>query len=305
VNESTIVRTAAGIPYSVASLIPDEVLAILPRPTDLIPSLLTNDTLPTLIVPYDQLLPVPSCITDTDVQWEAEQLYSLPLPDRRWHAELEFELKRWFRQLGPHPRSFRHPTKNDIVLPLWVVSAWEPLLTVVGERQLWVVADTWLTMQAAEGFDVSSARDLIATMQWGAQSWDINDPSTLTGLLAELLSTAWLWERHLKLFAAYLTHRLGAGGTEVWVGGAKLAEMIRTQPNPPTPSEDGSGMAQDFLRQLVTAGRKRILFPGHVNRNHWILIEVDVQGRVVRSGTSSAHCPVMALRIPSIDIDMP
>jgi hypothetical protein len=244
-----------------------------------ISALLAIETLPLLVYPSGTApLLVSECLTDTEVCWTVNNLLRSPVPPQDWLNTLEQELVNRV-DLGAYPASLRHPTVLNLYLPLWAITAWRTLRDAVEQRACWKVVDQWLRTQGTRGVDVEEARELMGRMPWGMTIWAINESSSSIGLLAELLSTEWLRERHLDACGAYLTSRTEVQVGGWWIGEVYLATLIQNLPKelPTGQITDNSSSLAVYQQRITTGGYKRLLLPANVGGNHWVVFHVDIE----------------------------
>lgn len=267
--------------YTRATWVPDDFEINLPSDTLPISSLLATEGLPTVLNNVAiELLDAPSCLVADEPRWTDTELRQSPLPPGVWLGTLELELARRIHSKD-QPASIRHPSITTLYLPLWAVSVWRETLTAVEERDGWMKAREWLQSQA---FDVSGAMELLERIPWGMKVGLIVENSSF-GIFTDLLSTRWLIERHLNAYAAYLASRLAVEDpVGWWVGGLQLPFLVKTLP----PGKSGWGTDLRAIRdELIAKGYKCLLFPAHVDGNHWIVFRVDVEPRTFRFGAPS------------------
>jgi hypothetical protein len=271
--------TAFGASYDTAVRIPDDHpdLGNLIHPTDSISALVALD-LPNLLTDDDNLLPAESCVTFVVVHYTRDQLLRSPVPPRSWLGAIEIHLNRLL-PLDPHPISLRHPTVPGLYLPLWAVTVWGVLLQALEQQAIWGRAQEWLEDQGAQDTYSHMAKELMGQVAWRTTIQRLK-PTSQIGLLAELLSPTWLRERHLDLFALYLgSHPMAHAGRQ-WFGGADLAILVKALP--PASKIPKATLTADLMQyqEWVTSGSyDYLLFPAHVDGNHWVVFSVDIKGK--------------------------
>ena len=266
--------------YNNVMLIPDTISAQIPSPKDVISSLLHRSPFNPTFTSLTKPLPVP-CLLDDSVQWTVDGILNMPIPPQQWTSDLELVIKAQLHT-GARPNSVQHPTISSLCLPLWVVEFWKSILSAHSQMEVWKEAATWLLGEAARGEDVSGAEELFRRVPWGTKLWMLTESDTLIGLLAELLSTEWLRERHLDLFSIYLTSRVGEGADEWFVGGIYVTEMLK-RINPKTALPEIGALAE-LSKQLIQGKYKKVLLPANINDNHWILVLINLDKRTIVYG---------------------
>jgi hypothetical protein len=266
-----------GEPYDTVVQIPDDYVDNLVRPTETA-SALVNMDLPHLLTDNDDMLPADSCVTDSTVYYTQDQLLRSPVPPRLWLGSVEIHLNHLIRS-GAKPTSLQHPTVPGVYLPLWVISVWTVLLLALEQQQIWGQAQNWLETLVTRDIYSHMAEELMGRLAWGMSIQSIQ-PKPRIGLLAELLSSDWLKERHLNIFALYLRSRGGEYAGKVWFGDTHLATLISALPA--ASKIPAAKLGVDLIQYgswITLGGYGRLLFPANINDNHWIVFSVDVEGK--------------------------
>ena len=278
-----VIDQASDARFDALTQIPHDIGPVVPGSTVSILSLLEYDLPEMLTTSADSLPDVSSCIMYDECCWSNAQLTS-PVPPRAWVGNLELELKQCLNS-GQNPLSLRHPTIDSLLLPLWGVGLWSNLVHAIEQRDKWERSDEWLDERVKEGVEVDEVRALMGRVSWRMRVRAIHEASPI-GLLSDLLSTRWIRERHLDIFARYLTSRAAVSGARIWFGGAVTAAELTWAPeDPKKPVESPVGLRR-ILVAVSKGGFDRLLLPGHVDGNHWITLSVDLWNRRVSVGTS-------------------
>jgi len=278
-----VIDQASDTQYDALTQLPNDIGPTAPGSSVSILSLLDQDLPELLTISVDSLPKVSTCIMYDECCWSQSQLRS-PVPPRAWVGNLEIELKQLLR-LGQNPLSLRHPTINSLLLPLWGVRLWSDFVHAIEQRDKWDESDEWLEDRAKEGLDVGEVKALMGRVSWRMRVKGINEVSPI-GLLSHLLSTRWIRERHLDIFAGYLTSRAAGSEPRIWFGGAFVAAALTWAPeNPKAPAENPVGL-RTTLEEVFKGDYDRLLLPGHVDGNHWITISVDLRNKRVNVGMS-------------------
>ena len=259
--------------------IPKVILGLVPSVSISISSLLKK-TLPTLLRSSAvNLQPVESCITNFEARWTVEELLEAPIPSRAWLNDLEIALKRkWIIRSGI--TSVQHPTISNLYLPLWAGSFWYSLVGAVEQKEEWRRAEYWVSGQVQDA-KVYEARELMGRVPWGMRIWALAgaDSSSPVGVLARLLSTQWLSERHLDTLASYLNFRASkdkGGAGKYWVGDVYLSTYVKRVYRAAKRNISNNWDLNRYRDTITTNGYKHLLFPANLNNNHWIIFGVDL-----------------------------
>lgn len=267
--------------FSQATQVPGEILRLIPAVTISVSSLLATN-LPVLLYPSaTNLQPAKSCVTDLAAHWTVEELLKAPVPPRRWLGDLEITLKNeWFKARA-HITSVRHPTVSNLCLPLWAGNLWYSLVEATEQKEEWRRAECWISSQVQDA-KVYEARELMGKTPWGTRIWALAGANSFSfvGVIARILLTDWLGERHLDTLGSYLNFRASKdkkNAGECWVGETYLSVCLKKVYRV-TKKAVGADRDLNVYRDAITAhGYKCLLFPANLNNNHWIVFSVDLK----------------------------
>lgn len=276
--------------FSNETQIPKPVLDLIPLPSITVSSLL-KDPLPTPLHPSTiNLRPAESCVTDLAARWTVDELIKAPIPSRTWLFDLEITLKnKWHTRIGV--TSVRHPTISGLYLPLWIGNFWDSLIGAVEQKGEWRRAESWILGQVQDA-RVYEARELLQQIPWGFRVWALTgaDSSSLVGVLAGLLSTGWLRERHLDTLASYLNFRAGRdkkGARECWVGDVYLSMCLKRVYRAAKKTISADRDLEKYRDAITVHGYQRFFFPANLDNNHWIVFGIDLVKKHFRYGEPS------------------
>ena len=275
--------------YDEATIVPGGITDRLPSEAISVSSLLAEDLPPRLNPSVTSLRPAEQCITEAKPEWTAEALLQSPMPPSTWVGDMDLALKQRLRSNNPNPPplSLQHPTISNLRPPLWAIKVWYLYADAIEQRNQWREAFKWLTEVAGTGVDVDGAKAVMGRLEWGMLLWPLGggDDRSHLGVLSELLSTRWLRERHLDLFASYLMSL--QEGSDWWIGGIYFAQLVRSLPIRPWQGKRPLPESLVHLGDTFTKGRyKYLIFPALVNNNHWIVLKVDIGKREITYGAS-------------------
>lgn len=234
--------------------------------------------------------PAKSCTTDVVAHWTVKELLEAAIPPRNWLSDLEITLrKRWLT--GAHIASIQHPTIPNLYLPLWVGNFWYSLIDAAKQKKKWKKAECWVLGQVQDS-KVYEARGLMRQIPWGMRIWALTgaESSSFVGVLAKLLSTNWLRERHLDTFSSYLNfcaREDGKGRAAWWVGDVYLSTCLKRVYREVQTSIHADWDLNKYRDEITTHGYKRLLFPANLDNNHWITFGVDLERKEFRYGAPS------------------
>jgi hypothetical protein len=170
---------------------------------------------------------------------------------------------------------------------------------IVSQRELWEKAMRWLSDEPVSEADTERAAQLIDGLEWGSTVWPLVESSTMVGLLAELLSTSWVRDRHLDLWGIYLAHCAGDQARDYYIGGALLAQLLKGLPAEKAEKKPWThqGMLIGTLDMIIREKYQNVLLPANINDNHWILFRINFIKRSIIYGMT--YQPSMYERVYS------
>lgn len=258
---------------------PGTILDLIPSPTISVSSLLEKK-LPALLHPSAvNLQPAESCMTDSTARWTVKELFEAPIPPRKWLSNLEISLrKKWLTHTRVN--SIRHPTISGLYLPLWAGNFWYSVVEAVEQKEGWKKAERWISGEVQDA-GVYEVRKLMGRIPWGMKIWALAGANSFSavGVLARLLSTEWVAERHLDTLASYLNFcasRGRKGGEECLVGDVQLSICLKRVYRATKKSISDDWDLKKYQNTITENGYKRLLFPANLNGKHWIVFSVDL-----------------------------
>jgi hypothetical protein len=257
--------------------VPERFANRLPLPTITISALLALEDLPPRLETPRETLPSPeSCITDHALRWTDAEFLRSPVPKLKWFGPILTVITSRLI-LGHRPTSLRHPSVDGLYLPLWVAAYWESAHEVLRQRKKWKRSADWLRAQEQLGEQIGEATGILERTQWGRTFSVLNTSDIPFGHLADMVSDRWLSDRHFDVVASWLTRR-GQGQSKWWFGHVYFSWLIkrlgppsklRLSNTPPT--------LKDCYRAIVEGRYTHLLFPAHVDGDHWIAYRVDLE----------------------------
>ncbi|KAF9779588.1 hypothetical protein BJ322DRAFT_1167867 [Thelephora terrestris] len=262
--------------FSNETEVPGKILCHIPSASISISSLLKN-SLPTLLNPSTvNLQPAESCTTKLPTCWDVDKLLKALIPPRRWLSDLEITLKKKW----PGVTSVQHPTISSLYFPLWVGNFWWALVEAVEQKDEWSKAARWISHQRQDA-KIYEAKDLMERVPWGTKIWALTGADSLSfvGVLAQLLSTEWLRERHLDTLASYFNFYVSKDkkvAGECWIGDVYLSVCVKRVYRASKAVIHADRDLSSYGEKIAPHGYKRLLFPANLNNNHWIVFSVDL-----------------------------
>ena len=279
--------------WAQASEIPPPLSVRIPLRTLSVP-LLLNQPFPT-ILDTPTLPEPPTCLGVTPVSCNLNTVYDLPIPPRDWCTTLELAAKaRWDKQ--EELVSFQHPTEPGQVLPLGVMLFWQEMHRIMKEQRRWRKAVHWV-LQRDESPERVMVINLIERTPWGLQVWipGLSGRGIVIGAFANLLSFAWLGDRHMDAITAYLNTM---GSKTWWAGNIALTATFQQVPNMSEEEIERNQVLGKAKEEIAHRKAKNILLPVNLDNIHWIIVHVDLAKKRYSYGLYS--CPYCSLLQPLI-----
>ena len=258
---------------------PQAILDFIPSPTIPVSSLLEKKLPALLYRSAINLRPVELCMTDSAARWTIEELFEAPIPPREWLSKLEISLeKKWLTRARVN--SIRHPTVSGLHLPLWAGNFWYSVVGAAEQKEEWRRAERWISGKVQD-VGVYEARKLMGRIPWGMKIWALAGMDSLSaiGVLAGLLSSDWVAERHLDTLASHLNFcvsRGRKGGEGCWVGDVYFSTCFKRIHRATKKSIRDDWDLKKYQKTVTGHGYKRLLFPANLGGEHWIVFSVDL-----------------------------
>jgi hypothetical protein len=284
--------------YDELTLIPDRFKNVLPLPTITISELIAVQGLPPILrAPLEQLPTQRRCLTTVNTRWSDDELLRSPIPALRWLGPLLVELRGRVASGNP-PISLKHPSVDGLYLPVWVAAFWDLAYDAVNQRDTWVKSVEWLRQQNAPGGHISRAMALMNETPWGRKVSGATETDIPLGILAEFISDQWLRERHFDMATSWMRDR-GGVRSRWWYGPVYFASLIQQLPAPSkqVPAEYPRAL-KDCYHSIREGAFDRLVFPAHINGNHWIAFRVDLTERSFCYGESPISLRCMGIYSP-------
>ncbi|KAG2145169.1 hypothetical protein DEU56DRAFT_910292 [Suillus clintonianus] len=220
--------------------------------------------------------------------------FSHDLPDRDFSylntrpipsAEFLVEINKAFDQAWfDGARSLIDPRYNDGKdrLPLWTLTWWRELTTVIRAQSAWRTSEAWLakaSLMTGEAPDMTAhVQDMFLAVPWNSKGGG----STSTLEFTHLLGMGWITDELIDSMMAHLAHRAHAQshGRRILIENSRLAEVIKGL----TISGNVHPLLSKCQEKIITLHYELLLFPVHVHGNHWVAVAVDFNKKNIAIG---------------------
>ncbi|KAJ7433925.1 hypothetical protein B0H11DRAFT_1758325 [Mycena galericulata] len=215
-------------------------------------------------------------------------LMSRPIPPMDFLANLEKEAgQAWFDGC----QSILDPRYNDGCdrFPLWVVTFWKDMGSLWRAQWTWQTSVGWVDGQLqkedlaeCDREALTVTKGLFETMGWNTKIW--GDWTHLD--LAKILSWQWLSDDHIDMLMTDLSSRVAADpelAKTVLVAPLAFSEALKRAANKNYTKEDAPLLAR-YEAHIKKYGFKRLYFPNHINKNHWIAGRIDFDRKLIGTG---------------------
>ena len=280
-------REATKIPADVRNHMPDYSMAI---------PLLLSYTFPT-VVDVAVALPRPTTsITDVRVSKTVNGIFAAPIPPRKWRFDLEVALRDLWAS-HQDVSSIRHPTSQDLYLPLWAFEFWDEMVQAIEQQKYWKRALTWV-MSWQDGPERARVIELFGSISWGMEIGvtSSSDSDPFIGNISNFLTFDWLGETHMNVAADVFNV---TGPQEWWVCSASFVNYLQLL------FKDGPGkmgenpLLKTTMQSVVSRNVRYIMFPVNIDNVHWVVAHVDLQKHEYTYGMLSHSNRRMPSRSPT------
>ncbi|KAJ7143457.1 hypothetical protein C8R46DRAFT_1316074, partial [Mycena filopes] len=223
----------------------------------------------------------------------AECLFTRPIPPVEFLGDLRKAVgQAWFDGC----QSITDPRFNGgrDRFPLWVLSVWQELERVVKDQNMWRRSRDWIdlalekpNLDDADLDGLTSARSLLDTLGWDTK---INGGWT-TFNLALILSNAWLSDDHIDMMMADLSARVASDpklADTLLIAPLAFANAIASGATKKSYTREQTPLLARYEDHIKTKRLTELLFPVHINDNHWIAGHVDFEKGLIGTGDSRA-----------------
>jgi hypothetical protein len=178
-------------------------------------------------------------------------------------------------------------------LPLWVITYWKHVNTLVEKQKKWKSTLGWLENEKGRAGCEHDRDELIriATNLFNSLEWDSEmkyvHHSLLTIELARFLGTLWLSDNHINMMVEELTMQQ-TFETSKWVQIATLSfadQVGRVGDAHGAIALSKKKVFHQYETDAKEGRLEKLYFPLHVNANHWIAGVVDFGHKRIVFGT--------------------
>jgi len=228
--------------------------------------------------------------------YNPSELAKLPIPPAKYLRSLQTHLHNSSDDTRLAFRSICNPVNHKEFLPLWVLTVWGEVSSLIDSRNQWTKSYSWVErLQAThqDGEEIQLVFNRFKVLGWGSRL-SLYGLQGMTNLsLAQFLSDNCVNGEAIDLMARFLSSspNLPVGVLILDLRLSNFLLMISSQDldvlNHPSPSH-----IREIEDQLAKANA--FYFPSfHAKYNHWITFKVDIPCREVVYGTFLCHIAVV------------
>jgi len=297
--------TIAVIPVTTADIIA-EVTALVPTPSMSVLHLV-NAGLPEVIAEHDLKRFQPGRhLVNAKITGTLPQVLEGPIPHRTWLVSLQMELTK-AQKSGRKVTAIKHPTKANLVLPLWALPVWDSIVVASQERMLWVEANDWLRPGEHRPDDwelVEEAHGLMERIPWGMKAWALygNNAESHMGFLAIFLSISWLAEQNLNIMGVCCNAAAAENGDLViaYMAPVHLGAQLQWAAEWDDEKVKTNCDLCEFRDTILEKGCRYIHIPANLANAHWVVFLMDVEEKSYCWGVLLLSICLDALLIPRL-----
>ena len=170
-------------------------------------------------------------------------------------------------------------------LPLWTLGFWKQMVSLVQRQEKWAESLRWVRRERNRpGLDQETQEaldDALATFD--TIGWDCKlgylQGATSAICLPDILGTAWLSDDHIDMMMEELTKNIATNADmmdRVMVAPLAFANEIAKNGKAGTYDKKGGAVLLCRYEKHITEKKtEKLLFPVHINKNHWIAAFID------------------------------
>jgi len=179
-------------------------------------------------------------------------------------------------------------------LPLWTIRFWKKMADVISERDKWAKSYQWLEKQRGTKHEetkvaVEEVLQALGTIHW-RKKLKYCRGTVDTRCLTTLLGNGWLSDNHINMMMEEHSHAVEEDASlkdQVIVAPVEFSEEIRNNGrNRVYERKGGAGLLWKYEKRIKEKGIEELLFPVHVNGNHWVAAFVDFKNGKIGYGVS-------------------
>lgn len=180
---------------------------------------------------------------------------------------------------------------KDSRFPLSTLTYWLGVERARKSQAVWQAADLWLGTWGRDDItQANEARNAFAVLPWDEEYHTSNTVGTRTEVLAVMLSDEWWSDEHIDMCTTYLAQRARSDPSlrkSTVVACLRFTQELEAAARRNTYGKSASLFLQHYKSLFLDHGRERLLFPVHMNGNHWIAMEINFCKRTIRHGMIS------------------
>ena len=180
-------------------------------------------------------------------------------------------------------------------LPLWTILAWKRMVVLIKEQEKWSMSYQWLEKQRSQGKQGSETRRVVdeAIMALSTLPWKVEmkhcHRNTDTLCLSTLLGNGWLSDDHINMMMEEFSQEVESNPAmkaTIIIASLGLAGEIRKNSKTGMYGRKEAPLLRRYEKHIKEKGIEKLVFPVHVNDNHWIAAFVDFKAGKIGYGES-------------------
>lgn len=181
---------------------------------------------------------------------------------------------------------------KDSRFPLSALTYWLQVERTSKILAVWQAADLWLKTWGGEDTSgAEEARDGLASLPWDEEYQALDMVGMRMETLGIMLSDEWWSDEHIDMCVTYLAQRVHVDpllSETTVVARLRFMQEVEAAARQKAYGRDACSFLKHYKALFLEHGCKRLLFPVHMNGNHWIAMEIDFCKKTIRHGTIAA-----------------
>lgn len=220
------------------------------------------------------------------VTYNLSELAKHPIPSAKYLQFLNTYMNNSSNDTRLSLRSIRNPSNREELLPLWVLTVWDRVSSLIDSRNKWAQSCLWVErLRAIHQEATQLASTHFRTLGWGSELplYGLRGITNLS--LAQFLSDNRINGEAIDLMSRFLLHS-PARPAGVLVFDLRLSNFLSTVRSREAFDHPSPPHIEELEHQLTQANA--FYFPlFHANCEHWVAFKVDTRRREIIYGMFS------------------